>query len=111
MKVYIIILAVIILITILFQSFINMSTNRTEEQKYIIIHKYNEIKRFSIGKWVDTVGIIVRYIHFVTCPSWVKLKSKIFRVGDSTRSDKVNPRSFSGDPFGKELGEQLIVFL
>jgi hypothetical protein len=76
---FIIILAVIILLTILLQSFIIMSTNKTEEQKYSIIQKYKDFEiRFYPSATIATINSNAKTYRDLTGPGFRKLAGYIF---------------------------------
>jgi hypothetical protein len=79
MKVNIIILAVIILITLLLQSFTIMSTNKTEEQKYSLVRKYNDFEiRFYPSATIATISSNAKTYRDLSGPGFQKLAGYIF---------------------------------
>jgi len=79
MKMFIIILAVVILIVFLFQSFIIMPTNKTEEQKHSIIHKYKEFEiRFYPSTTIATINSNAKTYRDLSGPGFQKLAGYIF---------------------------------
>lgn len=75
----IIILAVIILITLLLQSFTIMSTNKTEEQKYSIIQKYKDFEiRFYPATTIATINSNAKTYRDLSGPGFRKLAGYIF---------------------------------
>jgi len=79
MKVYIIILAIIILITLLLQSFTIMSTNKTEEQKYSLVRKYKEFEiRFYPSATIATINSNAKTYRDLSGPGFRKLAGYIF---------------------------------
>jgi hypothetical protein len=79
MKVIIIILAVIILITLLLQSFTIMSTNKTEEQKYSLVRKYKDFEiRFYPSATIATISSNVKTYRDLSGPGFQKLAGYIF---------------------------------
>ena len=56
MKAIIIFIIVLIAIIVLFQSFIIMSTNKTEEQRYSLVRKYKDFEiRFYPSATIATI--------------------------------------------------------
>ena len=79
MKVYIIILAIIILITLLLQSFTIMSTNKTEEQKYSLVRRYNDFEiRFYPSATIATINSNAKTYRDLSGPGFRKLAGYIF---------------------------------
>jgi hypothetical protein len=80
MKVHIITLAVIILLTILLlQSFIIMSTNKTEEQKYTVIRKFKDFEiRFYPSSTIATINSNAKTYSDLSGPGFRKLAGYIF---------------------------------
>jgi len=79
MKMFIIILAVIILLIILLQSFVIMSTNKTEEQKYSIIQKYNNFEiRLYPSATIATINSNAKTYRDLSGPGFQKLAVYIF---------------------------------
>jgi hypothetical protein len=79
MKMFIIILSVVVLLTLLLQSFIIMSTNRTEEQKYNIIHKYKDFEiRFYPSATIATINSNAKNYRDLSGPGFRKLAGYIF---------------------------------
>jgi hypothetical protein len=79
MKMFIIILAVIILLIILLQSFVIMSTNKTEEQKYSIIQKYNNFEiRLYPSATIATINSNAKTYRDLSGPGFQKLAGYIF---------------------------------
>jgi len=93
MKVFIIILAVIILLTILLQSFIIMSTNKTEEQKYSIIQKYKDFEiRFYPSATIATINSNAKTYRDLSGPGFRKLAGYIFGGNEAnTRISMTSP--------------------
>ena len=76
---FIIILAVIILLTILLQSFIIMSTNKTEVQKYSIIQKYKDFEiRFYPSATIAIINSDAKTYRDLSGPGFRKLAGYIF---------------------------------
>ena len=79
MKMFIIILTVMILLSILLQSFIIMSTNKTEEQKYSIIQKYKDFEiRFYPSATIATINSNAKTYRDLSSPGFRKLAGYIF---------------------------------
>jgi hypothetical protein len=79
MKVYIIILAAIILLIVLFQSFIIMPTNKTEEQKHSLIRKYKDFEiRFYPSATIATISSNAKTYRDLSGPGFRKLAGYIF---------------------------------
>jgi len=88
----IIILAVIILITILLQSFIIMSTNKTEEQRYSIIQKYKDFEiRFYPSATIATINSNAKTYRDLSGPGFRKLAGYIF--GGNEANTKISMTS------------------
>lgn len=76
---FIIILAVIVLLSVLLQSFIIMSTNKTEEQKYSIIHKFKDFEiRFYPSATIATINSNAKTYRDLSGPGFRKLAGYIF---------------------------------
>lgn len=79
MKTIIIILAVIIVIVILLQSFISMAVNKTEEQKYTIVHKDKDFEiRFYPAITIATINSNAKTYKELSGPGFRKLAGYIF---------------------------------
>jgi hypothetical protein len=79
MKMFIIILAVVILIIFLFQSFIIMPTNKTEEQKHSFVRKYNDFEiRFYPSATIATISSNAKTYRDLSGPGFRKLAGYIF---------------------------------
>lgn len=79
MKVYIIILAVIILIIFLLQSFIIMPANKTEEQKHSLVRKYKDFEiRFYPSATIATIKSDAKTYRDLSGPGFQKLAGYIF---------------------------------
>jgi len=84
MKMFIIILVVTILLTLLLQSFTIMSTNKTEEQKYSIIHKYKDFEiRFYPSTTIATINSNAKTYRDLSGPGFRKLAGYIFGGNES----------------------------
>ena len=81
---FIIILVVTILLTLLLQSFTIMSTNKTEEQKYSIIHKYKDFEiRFYPSTTIATINSNAKTYRDLSGPGFRKLAGYIFGGNES----------------------------
>jgi hypothetical protein len=79
MKMFIIILAVVILIIFLFQSFIIMPANKTEEQKHSLVRKYNDFEiRFYPSATIATISSNAKTYRDLSGPGFRKLAGYIF---------------------------------
>jgi hypothetical protein len=79
MKMLIIIPAVIILLTVLLQSFTIMSKNKTEEQKYTVIKKFKEFEiRFYPSATIATINSSAKTYKDLSGPGFRKLAGYIF---------------------------------
>ena len=89
---FIIILAVLILLTLLLQSFIIMSTNKTEEQKYSIIQKYKDFEiRFYPSATIATIKSNAKTYRDLSSPGFRKLAGYIF--GGNEANTKISMTS------------------
>jgi hypothetical protein len=89
MKVYILILIVIILLTILFQSFISMQTNKTEEQKHSLIRKYKDFEiRFYPSATIATINSNAKTYRDLSGSGFQKLAGYIF--GSNEANTKIS---------------------
>ncbi len=78
MKLIIIFVAIILLI-VLFQSFIIMSTNKTEEQKYSVVRKYDKFEiRFYPSTTIATIKSEAKTYKDLSGPGFRKLAGYIF---------------------------------
>jgi len=79
MKFFIINLAVGILLIVLFQSFIIMPANKTEEQKYSLVRKYNDFEiRFCPSATIATINSNAKTYRDLSGPGFQKLAGYIF---------------------------------
>jgi hypothetical protein len=79
MKMIIKIIAVSILITLVLQSFTIMATNKTEEQKYSLVHKYNDFEiRFYPSAMIATINSNAKTYRDLSGPGFQKLAGYIF---------------------------------
>jgi hypothetical protein len=86
MKMFIIILAVIILLTFLLQSIIAMSTNKTEEQKYSLIRKYKDLEiRFYASATIATISSNAKTYKELSGPGFRKLAGYIFGGNEANK--------------------------
>jgi hypothetical protein len=84
MKIFIIILAVVIFLIVLFQSFIVMPTNKTEEQKYSVVHKYDDFEiRFYPSATIATINSKAKTYRDLSGPGFQKLAGYIFGGNES----------------------------
>jgi hypothetical protein len=86
MKLFIIILAIIILLSFLLQSFIVMSTNKTEEQKYSLVRKYNDFEiRFYPSATIATINSNAKTYRELSGPGFRKLAGYIFGGNEANK--------------------------
>jgi hypothetical protein len=86
MKVNITILAVIILITLLLQSFTIMSTNKTEEQKYSLVRKYRDFEiRFYPSATIATINSNAKTYRDLSGPGFQRLAGYIFGGNEANK--------------------------
>jgi hypothetical protein len=79
MKVIIIAGVVFIVIILLFQSFMIMPTNKTEEQKYVLISKYKDFEiRFYPSATIATINSNAKTYKDLSGPGFRKLAGYIF---------------------------------
>lgn len=79
MKNFIIILTVGFLIIVLFQSFIIMPVNKTEEQKYSVVRKYDDFEiRFYPSATIATISSDAKTYRDLSGPGFQKLAGYIF---------------------------------
>jgi hypothetical protein len=79
MKMFIIIMAVAILLIVLFQSFIIMPANKTEEQKYSLVRKYKDFEiRFYPSATIATINSNAKTYRDLSGPGFQKLAGYIF---------------------------------
>jgi hypothetical protein len=84
MKMFIIIMAVAILLIVLFQSFIIMPANKTEEQKYLLVRKYKDFEiRFYPSATIATINSNARTYRDLSGPGFRKLAGYIFGGNES----------------------------
>jgi hypothetical protein len=92
MKMLIIILAIIILITLLLQSFTIMSTNKTEEQKFTLIRQYKDFEiRFYPSATIATISSNAKSYRELSGPGFRKLAGYIF--GGNEANTKISMTS------------------
>ncbi len=83
---FIIILAVVILLILLLQSFIIMSTYKTEEQKYSIVQKYKEFEiRFYPSATIATINSNAKTYRDLSGPGFRKLAGYIFGGNEANK--------------------------
>ena len=81
---FIIILAVVILLTLLLQSFIIMPTNKTEKQKYSLVRKYKDFEiRFYPSATIATISSNAKTYRELSVPGFRKLAGYIFGGNES----------------------------
>jgi hypothetical protein len=79
MKMFIIIMAVAILLIVLFQSFIIMPANKTEEQKSSLVRKYKDFEiRFYPSATIATINSNAKTYGDLSGPGFRKLAGYIF---------------------------------
>jgi hypothetical protein len=79
MKMIIIILAVVIIITVLFQSFIILTINKTEEQKHSLVRRYKDFEiRFYPSATIATINSNAKTYRDLSGPGFQKLAGYIF---------------------------------
>ena len=89
MKAFIIILAIVILLIVLFQSFIIMPINKTEEQKYSLIRKYKDFEiRFYPSATIATIKSDAKTYRDLSGPGFQKLAGYIF--GGNEVNEKIS---------------------
>lgn len=77
-------MVVIILLTLLLQSFTIMSANKTEEQKYTLVRKYREFEiRFYPSATLATINSNARTYRDLSGPGFRKLAGYIFGGNES----------------------------
>jgi len=87
MKTLLVITAVAIFIVIIFQSFTLMSANKTEEQKYTVIHKDKDFEiRFYPSATVATINSDAKTYKELSGPGFRKLAGYIFGGNESNTS-------------------------
>jgi len=93
MKMFIIILAVSVLLTLLLQSFTIMSTNKTEEQKYSVVRKYRDFEiRFYQSATIATINSNAKTYRDLSGPGFQKLAGYIFGGNETkTRISMTSP--------------------
>jgi hypothetical protein len=86
MKAIIIFVIVFMAIIVLFQSFIIMSTNKTEEQKYSLTRKYRDFEiRFYPSATIATINSNAKTYRELSGPGFQKLAGYIFG-GNETKT-------------------------
>ena len=89
MKMFIIIIAVAILLIVLFQSFIIMPANKTEEQKSSLVRKYKDFEiRFYPSATVATINSNAKTYRDLSGSGFRKLAGYIF--GDNEANTKIS---------------------
>lgn len=88
MKIFIIAVAVLLLIVVLLQSFTFMATNKTEEQKYTVVHQYPDFQiRFYPAATIATINSTAKTYKELSGPGFRKLAGYIF--GGNENSSKI----------------------
>jgi len=88
----IIILVVVILLIALFQSFIIMPTNKTEEQKYLPVRRYKDFEiRFYPSSTIATINSDAKTYKDLSGPGFRKLAGYIF--GGNEANTKISMTS------------------
>ena len=83
---FIIILAVVILLTLLLQSFIIMPINKTEEQKYSLVRKYKDFEiRFYPSATIATISSNAKTYRELSGPGFRKLAGYIFGGNEANK--------------------------
>jgi len=86
MKMFIIILAVVILIIVLFQSFTFMPANKTEEQKHSVIRKFKDFEiRFYPSATIATIKSNAKTYKELSGPGFQKLAGYIFGGNEANK--------------------------
>lgn len=89
---FIITFVVVILIIVLFQSFTVMPINKTEEQKYSLVRKYNDFEiRFYPSATVATIKSSAKTYRDLSGPGFQKLAGYIF--GGNEANTKISMTS------------------
>jgi hypothetical protein len=79
MKMLIMILAVVILLIVLFQSFMIMTINKTEEQKHSLVRKYRDFEvRFYPSATIAIINSSAKTYRDLSSPGFQKLAGYIF---------------------------------
>jgi hypothetical protein len=79
MKMLIMILAVVILLIVLFQSFMIMTINKTEEQKHSLVRKYRDFEvRFYPSTTIAIINSSAKTYRDLSGPGFQKLAGYIF---------------------------------
>jgi hypothetical protein len=82
----VIILAVIILLIFLLQSFTIMSTNKTEEQKYSLVRRYKDFEiRFYPSATIATINSYAKTYRDLSGPGFQKLAGYIFGGNEANK--------------------------
>ncbi|MBN1791897.1 MAG: heme-binding protein [Bacteroidales bacterium] len=84
MKMIIKIIALSILITLVLQSFTIMAKNKTEEQKYSLVRKYNDFEiRFYLSATIAIINSNAKTYRDLSGPGFQKLAGYIFGGNES----------------------------
>jgi len=86
MKLFVIILAVTVLLLVLLQSFTIMPINKTEEQKYSLVRKYNDFEiRFYPSATIATINSNAKTYRDLSGPGFQKLAGYIFGGNEANK--------------------------
>jgi len=86
MKLFVIILAVSVILLILLQSFTIMPINKTEEQKYTVIRKFNDFEiRFYPSATIATIKSNAKTYRELSGPGFQKLAGYIFGGNEANK--------------------------
>jgi len=86
MKTFIIILALSILLIVLLQSFTIMPANKTEEQKYTLVRKYDDFEiRFYPSATIATINSNAKTYKELSGPGFQKLAGYIFGGNEANK--------------------------
>jgi len=92
MKAFIIIVVIVIVIIFVFQSFLIMSTNKTEEQKFSLIKKYEDFEiRFYPSATFASISSAAKTYRELSGPGFQKLAGYIF--GGNASNTKISMTS------------------
>jgi hypothetical protein len=86
MKMFIIILAIILLLIVLLQSFTVMPINKTEEQKHSLVRKYKDFEiRFYPSATIATINSDAKTYRELSGPGFQKLAGYIFGGNEANK--------------------------
>jgi hypothetical protein len=87
MKTFFVIIVIAIFIVIIFQSYTLMSANKTEEQKYTVVHKEKDFEiRFYPSATVATINSNAKTYKELSGPGFRKLAGYIFGGNETNTS-------------------------